>query len=512
MLVKTFAAAVNGISATIITIEVSSSKGIQFFLVGLPDVAVRESHERIISALQVNGYKFPRSRIVINMAPADIRKEGSAYDLPLAIGIMAAAGDIDATLLDKYMLMGELSLDGSLQPIKGALPIAIKAREEGFKGFILPKQNAYEAAVVNNLDVLGVENIKEVIEFYSGKNNLQPTIVDTRKDFFARQQAFEHDFADVRGQESVKRALEVAAAGGHNMIMVGPPGSGKSMLAKRLPTILPPLTLQEALETTKIHSVAGKIGAQISLLSQRPFRSPHHTISNVAMVGGGSHPQPGEISLAHHGILFLDELPEFSRSVLEVLRQPLEDRRINISRAQFSVDYPAGFMLVASMNPCPCGYYNHPTRPCVCPPGAVQRYMNRISGPLLDRIDIHIEVIPVPFEKISEQKPSETSNAVRERVIHAREIQKQRFADHKGIYCNAQMESKHLHHYAVPDNDGLSLLKNAMQRLNLSARAYDRILKLSRTIADLEESENIRSHHLAEAINYRNLDRESWGI
>ncbi|MDR0572572.1 MAG: YifB family Mg chelatase-like AAA ATPase [Tannerella sp.] len=511
MLVKTFAAAVNGISATIITIEVSCAKGIQFFLVGLPDIAVRESHERIISALQVNGYKFPRNRIIINMAPADIRKEGSAYDLPLAIGILAAAGDIGTPLLDKYMLMGELSLDGSLQPIKGALPIAIKAREEGFKGFILPRKNACEAAVVDKLEILGVDNIKEVIAFFGGKSKIEPTIVNTSEVFFAHHQSFDNDFSDVKGQENVKRALEVAAAGGHNMIMVGPPGSGKSMLAKRLPTILPPLSLEEALETTKIHSVAGKISEQTSLLSQRPFRSPHHTISNVAMVGGGSFPQPGEVSLAHNGVLFLDELPEFSRNVLEVLRQPLEDRRINISRARFSIDYPAGFMLVASMNPCPCGFYNHPARPCVCPPGTVQKYMNRISGPLLDRIDIQIEITPVPFEKISEPRPSETSDAVRERVIKAREIQKKRFEAHNGIHCNAQMDSRHIRQYAVPDNDGLILLKNAMLRLNLSARAYDRILKLSRTIADLDGSEKINSHHLAEAINYRNLDRESWG-
>jgi magnesium chelatase family protein len=511
MLVKSFAAAVQGISATIVTIEVNCTKGVSFFLVGLPDVAVRESHERIISALQVNGYKFPGNRVVVNMAPADIRKEGSAYDLPLALAILAAAGQVDGSRLDQYLMMGELSLDGSLMPIKGVLPIAIKAREEGFKGFILPKQNVREAAVVNNLAVYGVENIKEVIEFIDGKRTLEATQVNTREEFYAHQEAFIFDFSDVRGQENVKRALEVAAAGGHNAIMIGAPGSGKSMLAKRLPSILPPFTLNESLETTKIHSVAGKLGGGTSLMTQRPFRSPHHSISHVAMVGGGAYPQPGEISLATNGILFLDELPEFNRSVLEVMRQPLEDRYINISRAKFSVNYPASFMLVASMNPCPCGYYNHPERPCLCPPGAVQKYMNKISGPLLDRIDIQIEIVPVPFEKISIQTPSEPSAHVRERVIKARAIQEERFKADPGIYCNAQMETKQLHQYAIPDAAGMQLLKQAMTRLNLSARAYDRILKVSRTIADLDGAEKIETPHLAEAIHYRNLDREGWG-
>lgn len=511
MLVKVYAAALQGIDATIVTIEVNSSRGIKFFLVGLPDSAVKESHERIMSALQVNGYKFPTRQIIVNMAPADIRKEGSAYDLPLAIGILATVGEVSEEKLSKYLIMGELSLDGSLQPIKGALPIAISARAQGYEGFILPKQNAREAAVVNNLNVYGVENIKEVIEFFNDQRTLEPTLVNTREEFYQHQSNYPYDFAEVKGQENVKRALEVAAAGGHNVIMIGAPGSGKSMMAKRLPGILPPLSLGESLETTKIHSVAGKLNKNDSLIATRPFRSPHHTISQVAMVGGGSNPQPGEISLAHNGLLFLDELPEFNRSVLEVLRQPLEDRHISISRAKYSLDYPASFMLVASMNPCPCGYYNHPTKPCVCNIGQVQRYLNRISGPLLDRIDIQIEIVPVPFEKISEATSGESSSAIRERVIKARKIQEKRFANHPGIYCNAQMESRLLHQYASPDTQGLQLLRNAMTRLNLSARAYDRILKVARTIADLEESEQILPHHLAEAISYRNLDRESWG-
>ena len=511
MLVKVYAAALQGIDATIVTIEVNSSRGIKFFLVGLPDSAVKESHERIMSALQVNGFRFPSRQIVVNMAPADIRKEGSAYDLPLAIGILASAGEVSDEKLSKYLIMGELSLDGSLQSIKGALPIAISARAQGYEGFILPKQNAREAAVVNNLNVYGVENIKEVIEFFNGERELEPTIVNTREEFYQHQSNFPFDFADVKGQENVKRALEVAAAGGHNVIMIGAPGSGKSMMAKRLPSILPPLSLGESLETTKIHSVAGKLSKNDSLIATRPFRSPHHTISQVAMVGGGSNPQPGEISLAHNGLLFLDELPEFNRSVLEVLRQPLEDRHISISRAKYSLDYPASFMLVASMNPCPCGYYNHPTKACVCNPGQVHRYLNRISGPLLDRIDIQIEIVPVPFEKMAEQQSIESSATIRERVIKARKIQEERFSRHPGIYCNAQMESKLLHQYATPDEQGLNLLRTAMTRLNLSARAYDRILKVARTIADLEASASIKPHHLAEAISYRNLDREGWG-